>query len=135
VGAYLLFTGRNGLVVLGKPRSDSSHFLEAHRAHAGSVRRRATGIGEGVAHVRGTGNEVFGERADRTLADLLEALVYAGFAWGAGTGDVDAAHELVETVGAELATRTRRPWSCSARGSSSAGWVESGERRRSGSGD
>lgn len=112
-------------------------------------------IDEGVAHVRSTGNEVLGERADRALADLPEALVYAGFSWGAGMaqeyaqtrpgargallydaclpitgewaigpwpdglpvqihgmdkdpffaleGDVDAARELVETAGSELA--------------------------------
>jgi len=102
-----------------------------------------------------SGDALLSERADRAVADLPEALVYAGFSWGAGTaqrlaqtrpgargallyqscipitgqwafgpwldgvpvqihgmdkdpffaleGDIDAARELVETVGSELA--------------------------------
>ena len=43
------------------------------------------------------------DRTDTALADLPEGLVYAGFSWCAGMGDVDAVRELVETVGSELA--------------------------------
>jgi dienelactone hydrolase len=112
-------------------------------------------IDDGVAHVRSVGGEVLDQSADRAVADLPEALVYAGFSWGAGMaqrlaqtrpgargallyescipitgewafgpwpdgvpvqihgmdkdpffaleGDIDAARELVETVGPELA--------------------------------
>jgi dienelactone hydrolase len=112
-------------------------------------------IDDGVAHVRSVGGEVLDQSADRAVADLPEALVYAGFSWGAGMaqrlaqtrpgargallyescipitgewafgpwpdgvpvqihgmdkdpffaleGDIDAARELVATVGPELA--------------------------------
>ena len=46
---------------------------------------RPATLDDGVAHVRGTGDEVLGERADRAVADLPEGLVYAGFSWGAAT--------------------------------------------------
>jgi dienelactone hydrolase len=116
---------------------------------------RPTTIDEGIAHVQGIGDEKLSERADRAVADLPDALVYAGFSWGAATaqrfaqtrpgargallyescipltgdwafgpwpdgvpvqihgmdqdpffaleGDLDAARELVATVGPELA--------------------------------
>jgi dienelactone hydrolase len=116
---------------------------------------RPATVEDGVAHVQKTGEEVFGERVERAVADLPEGLVYAGFSWGAGTaqrlaqtrpgargallyeacmpitgewsfgpwpaglpvqvhgmdqdpffaleGDLDAARELVATVGPELA--------------------------------
>jgi dienelactone hydrolase len=116
---------------------------------------RPATIDDGVAHVRSVGGEVLDQRADRAVADLPEALVYAGFSFGAGTaqrlaqtrlgargallyescipitgewafgpwpdgvpvqihgmdkdpffaleGDIDAARELVATVGPELA--------------------------------
>ena len=117
--------------------------------------KRPASIDAGVAHVRSVGGEVLDQRADRAVADLPEALVYAGFSFGAGTaqrlaqtrpgargallyescipitgewafgpwpdgvpvqihgmdkdpffaleGDLDAARELVATVGPELA--------------------------------
>jgi dienelactone hydrolase len=116
---------------------------------------RPATIDDSVAHIRGVGDEVLSERADRAVADLPEGLVYAGFSWGVGAaqqfaqtrpgargallyescmpitgewafglwpdgvpvqihgmdkdpffaleGDIDAARELVETVGSELA--------------------------------
>jgi dienelactone hydrolase len=112
-------------------------------------------VEDGVAHVGSVGDEVLEERAERAVADLPEALVYAGFSWGAATaqrlaqtrpgargallyeacipltgdwafgpwpdgvpvqihgmdqdpffaleGDIDAARQLVDTVGPELA--------------------------------
>jgi dienelactone hydrolase len=112
-------------------------------------------VEDGVAHVGSVGDEVLAERAERSLADLPEGLVYAGFSWGAATaqrlaqtrpgargallyeacipltgdwafgpwpdgvpvqihgmdqdpffaleGDIDAARQLVDTVGPELA--------------------------------
>lgn len=115
---------------------------------------RPASIDDGVALTRAIGGEVLDQRADRTVADLSEGLVYAGFSFGAGTaqrlaqtragargallyescmpvtgewavgpwphgvpvqihgmdkdpffaleGDLDAARELVETVGPEL---------------------------------
>jgi dienelactone hydrolase len=116
---------------------------------------RPASLDAGIAHIRGVGDAVLQERADRAVAALPEALVYAGFSWGAGTaqqyaqtrpgargallyeacmpitgewafgpwpdgvpvqihgmdkdpffgleGDIDAARELVETVGSGLA--------------------------------
>ena len=116
---------------------------------------RPATIDDGVAHIKGLGDEVLAARTDRAVADLPEGLVYAGFSWGAGTaqqfaqtrpgargallydacmpitgewafgpwpdgvpvqihgmdkdpffaleGDIDAARELVQTVGSELA--------------------------------
>jgi dienelactone hydrolase len=116
---------------------------------------RPASIDAGAAHTQSIGDEVLRERADRAVADLPEALVYAGFSFGAGTaqrlaqtrpgargallyescipitgewafgpwpdrvpvqihgmdedpffaleGDIDAARELVATVGSELA--------------------------------
>lgn len=115
---------------------------------------RPATIDAGVAHVRHLG-DVLEERADAAVADLPEALVYAGFSWGGSTaqrfaqtrpgargallyesclpitgdwaigpwpdgvpvqihgmdrdpffaleGDLEAANELVDTVGPELA--------------------------------
>jgi dienelactone hydrolase len=112
-------------------------------------------VEDGVAHVGSVGDEVLAERAERSLADLPEGLVYAGFSWGAATaqrlaqtrpgargallyeacipltgdwafgpwpdgvpvqihgmdqdpffaleGDIDAARQLVDTVGPDLA--------------------------------
>jgi dienelactone hydrolase len=42
-------------------------------------------VEDGVAHVGSVGDEVLAERAERSLADLPEGLVYAGFSWGAAT--------------------------------------------------
>lgn len=53
---------------------------------------RPATIEDGVAHVRSTGGEALGERANRAVAELPERLVYAGFSWGAGT-----AQELAQT--------------------------------------
>lgn len=116
---------------------------------------RPATIEEGVAFANRLGEDTLNERADRVVAELPEALVYAGFSFGAGTaqrlaqtrphargallyeacmpitgewsfgpwpegvpvqihgmekdpffgleGDIDAARELVETVGSELA--------------------------------
>ncbi len=116
---------------------------------------RPQSVDAGVAHVGSVGDEVLAERAERAVADLPEALVYAGFSWGAATaqrlaqtrpgtrgallyeacipltgdwafgpwpdgvpvqihgmdqdpffaleGDMDAARQLVDTVGPELA--------------------------------
>ena len=116
---------------------------------------RPATIDDGVAHMHSIGDEVLRERADRAVADLSDAPVYAGISWGAATaqrfaqtrpgaggallfesclpitgewalgpwpdgvpvqihgmdkdpffaleGDIDAARELVETVGSELA--------------------------------
>lgn len=116
---------------------------------------RPATIEDGVAFTRRLGGEVLDERADRAVADLPGALVYAGFSFGAATaqrlaqtrpgacgallyescipltgdwafgpwpdgvpvqihgmekdpifaleGDIDAARELVETVGSGLA--------------------------------
>jgi dienelactone hydrolase len=116
---------------------------------------RPQSVDAGVAHVGSVGDEVLAERAERAVADLPEALVYAGFSWGAATaqrlaqtrpgargallyeacipltgdwafgpwpdgvpvqihgmdqdpffaleGDIDAARQLVDTVGPELA--------------------------------
>jgi dienelactone hydrolase len=116
---------------------------------------RPATVDDGVAHVRSIGSQVLQERADRLVAELPAALVYAGFSWGAGMaqqfaqtrpgavgallyescmpitgewavgpwpdgvpvqihgmdkdpffaleGDIDAARELVETVGPDLA--------------------------------
>jgi dienelactone hydrolase len=116
---------------------------------------RPATIDDGIAHSNSIGVEVLDERADRAVADLPKALVYAGFSSGAGTaqrlaqtrpgargallyescipltgewafgpwpdgvpvqihgmdkdpffaleGDIDAARELVETVGPTLA--------------------------------
>ena len=47
---------------------------------------RPATVEDGVAHVQKTGEEVLGERVERAVADLPEALVYAGFSWGAGNG-------------------------------------------------
>jgi dienelactone hydrolase len=115
---------------------------------------RPASIDDGIALVQSIGDEVLGERADRTVAGLPEGLVYAGFSFGGATaqrfaqtrpgargallyesclpitgewaigpwpegvpvqihgmdkdpffaleGDLDAARELVETVGPEL---------------------------------
>lgn len=46
---------------------------------------RPATIDDGVAYVRSTGDEVLAQRADRALAGLPEALVFAGFSWGAAT--------------------------------------------------
>jgi dienelactone hydrolase len=116
---------------------------------------RPQSVDAGVAHVGSVGDEVLAERAERAVADLREALVYAGFSWGAATaqrlaqtrpgargallyeacipltgdwafgpwpdgvpvqihgmdqdpffaleGDIDAARQLVDTLGPELA--------------------------------
>ncbi|MDX6316735.1 MAG: hypothetical protein QOD35_135 [Nocardioidaceae bacterium] len=116
---------------------------------------RPQSVEDGVAHVGSVGDEVLAERAERSLADLPEGLVYAGFSWGAATaqrlaqtrpgargallyeacipltgdwafgpwpdgvpvqihgmdqdpffaleGDIDAARQLVDTVGPDLA--------------------------------
>jgi dienelactone hydrolase len=128
-----------------------------HRVHTPDLfdgERPAT-IEEGIANVQRIGDDALTERADRAVADLPDALVYAGFSWGAATaqrfaqtragargallyescipltgdwafgpwpegvpvqihgmdkdpifaleGDLDAARELVDTVGPELA--------------------------------
>lgn len=128
-----------------------------HTVHAPDLfdgERPAT-IEDGVALVQSIGQEVLGERADRFVADLPAALVYAGFSFGGATaqrlaqtrpgargallyeacipltgdwafgpwpdgvavqihgmdqdpffaleGDIDAARQLVDTVGPELA--------------------------------
>jgi dienelactone hydrolase len=116
---------------------------------------RPSTVDEGIAHVQSVGDEALSERAERAVAELPDALVYAGFSWGAATaqrlaqtrpgargallyescipltgdwafgpwpqgvpvqihgmdkdpifaleGDLDAARELVDTVGPELA--------------------------------
>jgi dienelactone hydrolase len=116
---------------------------------------RPATIDDGVAFVRGFGDETLDRRADRAVADLPAGLVYAGFSFGAGMaqrlaqtrpgargallfescipitgewafgpwpdgvpaqvhgmdqdpyfaleGDIDAARELVDTLGPELA--------------------------------
>jgi dienelactone hydrolase len=46
---------------------------------------RPATIEDGIAHVQSTGDEVLGERANRAVADLPAALVYAGFSWGGAT--------------------------------------------------
>lgn len=45
---------------------------------------RPTSIDEGVAFVEATGVDVLDERADRTVKDLPDGLVYAGFSFGSG---------------------------------------------------
>ncbi len=42
-------------------------------------------IEDGAAYVRKTGDEVFDERVEKALADLPDALVYAGISWGVMT--------------------------------------------------
>lgn len=42
-------------------------------------------IDDGVAHVRAVGAPTLAERATRSLDGLPDALVYAGFSWGAAT--------------------------------------------------
>jgi dienelactone hydrolase len=42
-------------------------------------------VEEGILLTNSIGDEVLGERADRTVADLPAGLVYAGFSFGAGT--------------------------------------------------
>jgi dienelactone hydrolase len=116
---------------------------------------RPATLEEGIAHTQGIGDEILNERANRSVADLPEGLVYAGFSSGAASaqrlaqtrpgargallyescipitgewafgpwpdglpvqihgmdqdpifaleGDLDAARELVETVGPERA--------------------------------
>jgi len=53
---------------------------------------RPATIEEGMAHVRIVGGEELDARVGRAVAGLPEALVYAGFSWGAGT-----AQELAQT--------------------------------------
>jgi len=53
---------------------------------------RPATIEEGMAHVRSVGGEELDARVGRAVAGLPEALVYAGFSWGAGT-----AQELAQT--------------------------------------
>jgi dienelactone hydrolase len=128
-----------------------------HTVHAPDIfdGERFQTIDDGMAYMQKIGDEVLAERAERSVADLPEDVVYAGFSWGAGTaqkfaqtrpgssgallyescipisgdwafgpwpeglpvqihgadkdpffaleGDIDAARELVETVGSELA--------------------------------
>jgi len=116
---------------------------------------RPATIDDGVAHLKGIGDEMLSQRTDRAVAKLPDDLVYAGFSWGGSTaqqfaqtrpgargallyescipitgewafgpwpdgvpvqihgmdrdpffgleGDIDAARELVETVGSERA--------------------------------
>ena len=116
---------------------------------------RPATIDDGVAHLKGIGDEMLSQRTDRAVAELPDDLVYAGFSWGGSTaqqfaqtrpgargallyescipitgewafgpwpdgvpvqihgmdrdpffgleGDIDAARELVETVGSERA--------------------------------
>ncbi|MEJ7774735.1 MAG: dienelactone hydrolase family protein [Nocardioidaceae bacterium] len=116
---------------------------------------RPATIDDGVAHLKGIGDEMLSQRTDRAVAELPGDLVYAGFSWGGSTaqqfaqtrpgargallyescipitgewafgpwpdgvpvqihgmdrdpffgleGDIDAARELVETVGSEQA--------------------------------
>jgi dienelactone hydrolase len=116
---------------------------------------RPATIDDGVAHLKGIGDEMLSQRTDRAVAELPDDLVYAGFSWGGSTaqqfaqtrpgargallyescipitgewafgpwpdgvpvqihgmdrdpffgleGDIDAARELVETVGSEQA--------------------------------
>lgn len=42
-------------------------------------------IEDGVAHVKAVGSQTLAERAARSIADLPQTLVYAGFSWGAAT--------------------------------------------------
>jgi dienelactone hydrolase len=128
-----------------------------HTVHTPDLfeRERPATIDDGVAFVRGFGDETLDRRADRAVADLPAGLVYAGFSFGAGMaqrlaqtrpgtrgallfescipitgewafgpwpdgvpaqvhgmdqdpyfaleGDIDAARELVDTLGPELA--------------------------------
>jgi dienelactone hydrolase len=42
-------------------------------------------VQDGIAHVNDVGEKILAERADRVVAGLPDALVYAGFSWGAAT--------------------------------------------------
>jgi dienelactone hydrolase len=53
---------------------------------------RPATIQDGIAHVTSTGEDVLQERAHRAIADLPDAVVYAGFSWGAAT-----AQQLAQT--------------------------------------
>jgi dienelactone hydrolase len=53
---------------------------------------RPGSVDEGVAYVRHLGDEVLDERVAAAVAELPEALVYAGFSWGGG-----AAQQLAQT--------------------------------------
>src|SRR5215470_9851642 len=87
---------------------------------------RPATIDDGIAFVQGIEDEVLSERIGRAMAGLPEGLVYAGFSFGVAIaqrpdgvpvqihgmdkdpffaleGDIDAARELVATVGPELA--------------------------------
>ncbi|MEH1099647.1 dienelactone hydrolase family protein [Micromonospora sp. CPCC 205561] len=46
---------------------------------------RPATLDEGFALTKRVGGEVLRERADRAVAELPDALVYAGFSWGAAT--------------------------------------------------
>lgn len=46
---------------------------------------RPASIDEGVATVQSLGEDLLGQRAQAAVADLPEALVYAGFSWGGAT--------------------------------------------------
>ena len=53
---------------------------------------RPATVDDGLALVRGAGEEVLQRRIDQALSGLGEGLVYAGFSWGAAT-----AQELAQT--------------------------------------
>ena len=46
---------------------------------------RPATIDDGVAHLKGIGDEMLSQRTDRAVAELPDDLVYAGFSWGGST--------------------------------------------------
>lgn len=142
----------DGVRALGERLREAGHTVHVPDLFEGE--RPAT-VEDGMAFVRSVGDDVLAERADRIVADLPVALVYAGISYGAATaqrfaqtrpgargallyesfvsitgdwsfgpwpagvpvqvhgmdqdpffaleGDLDAARELVATVGPELA--------------------------------
>ena len=71
----------NGMVAFADDLRTAGHTVHTPDLFDGE--RPAT-VDDGVAHARSVGHDVLGERAHRVVADLPEALVYAGFSWGAG---------------------------------------------------
>ncbi|MEO8555028.1 MAG: dienelactone hydrolase family protein [Actinomycetota bacterium] len=90
-------------------------FAEAMRAGGHIVHtpdlfdgQRPATIDDGIAYTQSIGGEVLGERADRAVADLPEGVPVQIHGMDkdpffALEGDIDAARELVEAVGSELA--------------------------------
>jgi dienelactone hydrolase len=72
----------DGVLALADGLRAGGHTVHAPDLFDGD--RPAT-VGDGIAHVRALGDDLLEERADRALAGLPAALVYAGISYGAAT--------------------------------------------------